>query len=218
MSFREHGPLDRVIDDALESLTSGRPRIGFRGRVMARVTETSALASIRHAPVPAWRLRPFQLVAASVVLACGLAAAIIVPALFPPGVPPRAGTATATSAAPAAAQPGMAAAREANVTAQAQAALVTRPPRINRRAPSRGVDAADAHLAAVGADMAGWVRLDPLPDPAPIVTTLIEIEPIEIEPLGIPHIQLDPIDASGVRQNVDEPRDAGERDSRQPRL
>lgn len=196
MSSREPRPLDGLIDEALESLTSGRPRTGFRGRVLARLAESPRPASVGRA---GWRLRPFQLAAAGVVLACGLAAALIVPVLFPADGPVPTESETAASPSAVAPQPAVAASREAKVPGEMQAAELTPPPQARRRpAVRRAVDAVQALSVGDDSGTVAWASIDPLPDPTPVVNSAIEISPVEIQPLVIPEIQVPSLEAGGI--------------------
>ncbi len=193
---KDTNSLDGLIDEALECLTSGRPRTGFRGRVLARIGEERRQASVARITFLGWRVRPFQLAAASIILACGLAAALIVPALLPAGGPVPAESETAASPSAVAPQPAGAASREANVPGELQAAELTPPPQARRRpAVRRESGTVQADPVASEADMIPWVRVDPLPDPNPIVVSPIELAPIAIEPLVIQEIQVEPLDA-----------------------
>lgn len=202
MSSREHGSLDSVVDKALRDLTSGTPREGFRGRVLARIAESPRPASIRGTVLPGWRVRPFQL-AAAVVLACGLAAALIVPALLPAGGPASTRTETATSPSAVAPQPAVVASRVAEVPDEMQVAEPTPPPQTRRRpAVRREADTVQADPAAGEAEMIPWVKVDPLPDPNPIMVSPIEVAPIAIEPLVIQEIQVEPLDTGIQPQEI----------------
>jgi len=189
------GPrLDALIDETLQDLTTGVPREGFRGRVMARITATPEPSQVRFIEILGWRVRPFHLATASAVGALILVAFLVVPSLLER----RGAKPDVQQAASKPVQSQLArddAPKEPAGGASVQSASVSSSQPSQNRVPVR--QAADVLQARVREDEAGaipWLRVDPLPDPDPIVNNAIEIKPVEIQQLDIPEIQVRPLD------------------------
>jgi hypothetical protein len=208
MSTHGPGKVDRIIDEALQDLTAGEPRDGFRDRVMTRITASSEPAPVRFVEILGWRVRPAHLAAAGALATCGFLAAFVLPSLLSRSGPSPVQTQTAVNppavaapaAAPAAAPTPMPAATPhaagqllaANTPARPQPRRAT----VQRTADMPATPAADEQSGAVE-----WVTVDPLPAPDPIVNEAIEISPVEIEPLIIPDIQVPALEAGGTARS-----------------
>jgi hypothetical protein len=206
MSTHGPGKVDRIIDEALQDLTAGAPRDGFRDRVMTRITASSEPARGRVVEIVGWRVRPAHLAVAGALAACGLLAALVVPSLVPRSAPPPAQTQTASKPPampplePATTPP---AAPEASPGAGLQLQVANTParPRPQRATVQRAADMPAAPAADEQSGAVEWVTVDPLPAPDPIVNEAIEISPVEIEPLIIPDIQVPALEAGGTARS-----------------
>jgi hypothetical protein len=208
MSTRGPGKVDRIIDEALQDLTAGAPREGFRERVMTRITASSEPSRVRFVEILGWRVRLAHLAAAGALATFGLLAALVVASLVPRTAPPPAQTQTAINppavaapaAAPTAAPPLMPTATRhaadqllvANTLARPQPRRAT----VQRAADVPATPAVDEQSGAVE-----WVTVDPLPAPDPIVNETIEISPVEIDPLIISEIQVPALEADGTARS-----------------
>jgi hypothetical protein len=193
----EPGKQDRLIDEALQDLTAGAPRDGFRRRVMARITASPEPMRVRFIEILGWRVRPAHLAAAGALAMCVLVAALVVPSLLRRGGPSPAQTQTAGN--PPVVSPQVTAAASApGAIVRLQAVNVPSPSRPRRATVPRAAGTAETPAADDASSAVQWVTVDPLPNPDPIVHRAIEIRPVEIEPLVIPEIQVPSLEAIGT--------------------
>jgi hypothetical protein len=194
--------LDRLIDEALQDLTAGAPRDGFRGRVMARIAATPDVSPVRVIEILGWRARPFQLAAAGAVAALGLIAILVAPSMLQRGGP-KPGETTIAANPPAAAPqvPKAAPVPRPGAVVQLQAAATPSPLRTRRAAVQRAADTTQARAADEETGTITRVHVSPLPEPDPIANKAIDIKSVQIEELTIPEIQVRPLDADRAKLN-----------------
>jgi hypothetical protein len=206
----EPGKIDRLMDEALQDLTAGVPRDGFRERVMTRIRASSEPSRVRFVEILGWRVRPAHLVAAGALAACALLAALVLPSLLSTSTPSSVQTRTAAN--PPAAAPSIAAAAPAaaptpmptatpHAADQLQVANTPAQPQPRRATVQRAADMPATPAADEKSGTLEWVTVDPLPAPDPIVNEAIDISPVEIEPLTIPEIQVPALEAGGAARS-----------------
>lgn len=199
---KETGPhIDALIDETLQDLTAGAPREGFRGRVLARIVAPPEPASIPGFEIFGWRVRAIQFATVGTLAAVALVALFVVPSLLHRGGSKPAETTVATleRTPPAIRQepkvvPSAAAQEPGAASQPAQ-------PRPRRPAIERAADSLQARAADEEPSTIARVKVNPLPDPDPIVNKAIDIKPVQIEELTIPEIQVRPLDGDRAKRD-----------------
>jgi hypothetical protein len=195
----EPGKIDRLMDEALQDLTAGVPRDGFRERVMTRIRASSEPSRVRFVEILGWRVRPAHLVAAGALAACALLAALVLPSLLSTSTPSSVQTRTAAN--PPAAAPTPMPTATPHAPDQLQVANTPAQPQPRRATVQRAADMPATPAADEKSGTLEWVTVDPLPAPDPIVNEAIDISPVEIEPLIIPEIQVPALEAGGAARS-----------------
>jgi len=204
--------LDRIVDEALQDLTAGEPREGFRGRVMARIAAPPEPSPVRIIDIFGWRVRPLQLATAGAALAVLVVAVVLAPGLWPPRDLPSSpggriargeaagGPGSALGTRTGAAEPGAAPVRAMQAAelvgstgGQAQSA------RLARRRSGNELPA-DAGGSAESASPIPPVVIAALVPPEDISIVPIEVQPVAIRDITIQEIQIPPIEGGKVKR------------------
>jgi hypothetical protein len=194
--------LDSIIDEALQDLTAGAPRDGFRGRVLARITETPKPAPVRIIELFGWRVRPWQAAAAGAATLVLAAAVLVAPglwqarenALASKGRVAQGGTPTAVGGGLGPASPQV-----PQVVTQVASEDRQQPAARFARRPGAAVSAAAGSTGETPSRIPP-VFIAPLAAPDEITIKPIDVTPLSIPDITIQEIQIPPIEGGKPKQ------------------